>query len=108
MHVNTASNLIEVEFTHDELNRAMQMCDTNLSHMYLQNLRVALVRQLAMQEFTDPNKDGENQRERAYWKGQLDILDTLIDGIHNPTPVPINNPVSPQQEVFSNANSKVN
>lgn len=101
MQLNTGSDLLEVELTPEELNRAMQLCDTALSQVYLQNLRVGIFRLLATQEFTDPLKDAENQRVRAYWKGQLDILGTLVDGILNPTPVPMEQK-SPQQEVFTN------
>lgn len=104
MQINTASDLIEVTFLPEELNRAMQLCDSGLSQMYLQNSRVDIVRKLALQEFSKPAEDAENQRVRAYLKGQLDLLDALIEGILNPTPVPLENPQSPQQEVFSSSN----
>lgn len=104
MQINTASDLIEVTFLPEELNRAMQLCDSGLSQMYLQNSRVDIVRKLALQEFSKPAEDAENQRVRAYLKGQLDLLDALIEGILNPTPVPLENPTSPQQEVFSSSN----
>lgn len=104
MQINTASDLIEVTFLPEELNRAMQLCDSALSQMYLQNSRVDIVRKLALQEFSKPADDAENQRVRAYLKGQLDLLDALIEGILNPTPVPLENPQSPQQEVFSSSN----
>lgn len=101
MQINTASDLIEVTLLPEELNRAMQLCDSGLSQMYLQNSRVDIVRKLALQEFSKPAEDAENQRVRAYLKGQLDLLDALIEGILNPTPVPLENPQSPQQEVFA-------
>lgn len=83
------SELLETVFTPQEENVAMQLMDKNLSMAYLQNTRVGIFRQLAAQEFTDPTKDGENQRYRAYLKGQLDLLESLINGVLNPKPVPV-------------------
>lgn len=87
--LNTGSELLETELTPQEVNTAMQFKDTHLSIAYLQNSRVAIFRNLAGQEFTDPKDDAENHRIRAFWKGQLDILGILIDGALNPTPVPV-------------------
>jgi hypothetical protein len=89
MQINTGSELLEVLFTPEETNRAMQLCDTPLSIAYLTNTRIGIMRQLAEQEFTDPVKDPENQRIRAYLKGQYDLLGALIEGAVNPTPVPL-------------------
>lgn len=90
MQVNTASDLIEVLLTPEEQNRAMQLMDRNMSVIYLTNTKVAIMRQLAEQQFTDPEKDAENHRIRAYLKGQYDLLGSIIDGAMNPVPVPIN------------------
>jgi putative sterol carrier protein len=92
--LHTGSDLVETILTPHEKNVAMQMADKNLSYMYLQNSRVEIFRQLASQEFTDPLKDGENHRARAYLKGKLDLLADLLEGILNPDPVPVENPVS--------------
>lgn len=94
--LHTGSELVETILTPHETNVAMQMADKNLSYMYLQNSRVEIFRQLASQEFTDPNKDGENHRQRAYLKGKLDLLADLLEGILNPTPVPVENPTTSQ------------
>ncbi len=104
--IRLGSDLLEVEFTPEELNRAMQLCDSGASQMYLQNLRVDVVRKLYLQQFTKPEEDVENHRVRAYLRGQLDLLDSLIDGILNPTQVPLQNNVSPMQEVFTSRNSQ--
>jgi len=93
--VNTGSDLIEVLLTPHETHTAMQLMDKGLSVMYLQNSRVNIFRTLANMEFSDPTKDVEQHRQRAYLKGQLDILGTLIEGALNPTPVPINDEESP-------------
>jgi putative sterol carrier protein len=85
--VNTGSDLLETLLSSAEKNTAMQFQDTNLAVMYLTNSRIAIMRQLAEQEFTDPNKDGENQRIRAYLKGQYDLLGALIEGALHPDPV---------------------
>lgn len=89
MQVNTSSDLIEVLLTPQEQNTAMQLMDKNLSIMYITNTRIAIFRQLAEQEFSDPNKDGENHRIRSYLKGQYDILGSILDAAMNPTPIPI-------------------
>lgn len=88
--INTGSDLTEVMLTPAETNTAMQLMDRSLSIMYLQNSRVDIFRTLANMEFSDPTKDVELHRQRAYLKGQLDILGTLIEGALNPTPIPIN------------------
>ena len=94
--INTASDLQEVRFTPEELNKAMQLADKTLSILYLQNTKVGLVRILANQEFTDPADDMKEQRVRAYHKGQLDLLEALIQGCLEPSPVPINTEQQPQ------------
>ena len=88
--VNTGSDLIEVELTPQEIHVAMQLMDKALSLMYLQNSRVEIFRQLATMEYSDPSKDAETHRHRAYLKGQYDILGNIIDGALNPAPIPIN------------------
>ena len=88
--INTGSDLIEVELTPHETHTAMQLMDKSLSLVYLQNSRVTIFRTLANMEFSDPAKDVEQHRQRAYLKGQLDILGALVDGALNPTPIPIN------------------
>jgi putative sterol carrier protein len=90
--INLGSELLETTLTPQEVNVAMQLMNKDLSVAYLQNSRVNIFRQLATQEFTDPEKDGENHRVRAYLKGQLDILETLIQGALEPTPVPLEQP----------------
>jgi hypothetical protein len=85
--INTANEFLEVTFTPQETNIAMQLMDKHLSIMYLTNTRIAILRQLAEQEFTDPAKDGENHRARAYLKGQYDILGALIESATNPPSV---------------------
>jgi hypothetical protein len=87
--IHLGSDLLETELTPQEINQAQQFQQKDLTLAYLQNSKVMIFRQLASQEFTDPVKDGENQRVRAYWKGQLDILEQLISGALNPTPVPL-------------------
>lgn len=87
--MKTDSELLETELTPVEENLAMQMMDKNLSYAYLQNSRVNIFRILASQEFDKPEEDHKNQRIRAYYKGQLDLLETLCYGILNPTPVPL-------------------
>jgi hypothetical protein len=83
------SELLETEFTPQEKSMAMQFQHKELSIAYLQNHRVGIFRQLAMQEFEDPESDGKNQRVRAYWKGQLDLLEALIQSALNPEPIPL-------------------
>lgn len=96
--INTGSELLETLLTPEETNVAMQFSNRELSIAYLQNSKVEIFRTLANQEFSDPTKDGENHRIRAYLKGQLDLLTTLIEGAVNPTPVPLDtgNPSLPQ------------
>lgn len=90
--IHTGSELIETLFTPEERNIAMQLMDKNLSYQYLQNSRVQIFRQLAAQDFTKPAEDLENIRIRAYMKGQLDLLETLCNGILEPDPVPLQQP----------------
>jgi hypothetical protein len=94
-NLHTGSELLEVTFTPQELNTAMQLMDSTLSQLYLQNTRVGIFRELANQEFNGDAKEQEKaHKHRAYLQGQLAILDTLIAGILDPTPVPINDPQS--------------
>lgn len=87
--LHLGSELLEVVFTPQELNAAMQLSSKDLAVAYLQNTRVDIFRQLANQQFSDPSDDQKEQRIRAYLKGKLDILGDLIDGALNPTPVPV-------------------
>lgn len=106
--IHLGSDLLETVLTSAELNLAMQFAGTReLSIAYLQNSRVALIRTLATQEFTDPAKDGENQRGRAYLKGQLDLLDSLIYGAMNPTPVSLNEQSAHNPPIESSTSSSV-
>lgn len=90
--LNTGSDLIEVNFTHEELNTAMQLKDTALSQMYLGNLRVDTFRQMISIDFNEAGVgvDEIKLRQHAFLKGQLELLDTLIRGILNPAPIPVN------------------
>ena len=87
--INTGSELLEVVFTSQEKNTAMQLMDKNLSIMYLTNTKINILRQLAEQEFDDPETDAKNQRVRAYLKGQYDLLTALIQGALEPEPVEV-------------------
>jgi hypothetical protein len=86
--VNTSSDLIEVEFTPQELNTAMQMMDKMLSTMYLQNMRVTKLRQILGLEFNEDKEDENRMRQHAYLKGQVDLLKELVEGILDPAPIP--------------------
>lgn len=86
--INIGSDLLETIFTEDEAWTAKQLMDKNFSIQYLQNSRVAIVRQLAMQSFNDASKDQDNHRERAYLRGQLDLLDAIISAALEPGPAP--------------------
>ncbi len=91
--INLASDLVEVDFSPEELNTAQQLMDKNLSIMLLQNTRVALVRQLAAFTFSeDPTKLQHDFRVQANLSGQLDMLDGLIHQAYNPTPIPEKDP----------------
>ena len=83
------SELLETELTPSELNTAMQLSSKDLSIAYLQNTRVGIFRNLANQQFDDPAEDAKNHRMRVHLQGQLHILDALIEGAMNPTPVPL-------------------
>lgn len=93
--IETGSDLLEVKFTPEEEARAHQLVDRELTIMLLQNTRVGIMRNLATQEFTDPTQDGENHRMRAYWKGQYDILGSILDDAMKSVPAETGN--SPQQ-----------
>lgn len=97
----STSDLIEVVFTPEELNVAMQLQDKHMSIMYLQNTRVALFRQLVAMQFAKPEEDHEQFRQHAFLQGQLHILEALIQGACEPTQVPVAQEQSPQQEAFS-------
>jgi hypothetical protein len=84
--INTGSDLLEALLTPEETLLAQQFMDKNLSIMYLTNTRIGIMRQLADQEFSDPNKDGENHRVRAYLKGQYDLLGALLEGAISASP----------------------
>lgn len=94
--INTGSDLLETLLTPQEVNTAMQFMDKSLSICYLQNSRIAIFRQLAEQQFSNPAEDAEQQRVRAYFKGQYDLLGTLLEGAINPTPIPVGDS-QPQQ-----------
>lgn len=100
--INTGAEL-EVLFTPTEKNVAMQLMDKNLSIMYLTNTKLLLKTQLAEQQFSKPEEDVENQRIRAYLKGQYDLLTALIDGALNPEPVPVQDVSQPSP--LANLNS---
>lgn len=89
MDINTDSDLLEVNFTPQELNRAMQFMDRNLSIAYLQQLKINTFRQIVNLEFT-PEKQDTSISEHRYLTGRLHVLDELIAGVLNPTEVPIN------------------
>lgn len=78
--IDIGSDLLEMILTPEEEALARQFKDPALSIALLRNTRVSVMRQLAMQEFTDPNEDGTNHRARAYLKGQYDILIALENG----------------------------
>jgi hypothetical protein len=87
--IHLGSDLLETQFTPQELNTAQQLQNRDLSIALLQNTKVEIVRRLAFQQFEDPAQDEKEQRVRAYWKGQLDLLEQLIQTALNPTPVPL-------------------
>jgi hypothetical protein len=95
MEINTESDLLEVKFTHQELNRAAQMMDRQLSLAYLQQLRVNTFRLICALRFT-PDELDNSVAEHRYLTGRLDVLDELIRGILNPPEVPINDDGSSQ------------
>ncbi len=101
MELNLSSDLLEVNFTPHELNTAMQLMDKSLSQMYLQNLRVAVFRSLCLLEF-DPLDTAKQDamKQWIYLRGQLYILDALIQGILSPSEIPLDTP-TPQQQVFN-------
>lgn len=89
--IKLTSDLLEVEFTHKELNTAAQFSDKNLSLMYLQNRRTEIFRQLVSIKFNESGKEDVELRQHAYLVGQLDLLKDLIDTAYNPPsaiPVP--------------------
>lgn len=98
--IDTSSDLIEVTFTPQELNKAMQLCDSNLSLAYLQKLRVAIFRQIVSLRFT-PDEQEASIAEHRYHTGRLDFVDELIRGILNPEPVPVNNGNQDNSQVFT-------
>lgn len=77
--INTGSEFLETVFEPMEEYQAKTFQSRDLTIAYLQNSKVSILRNLATQEFSDPSKDAENQRARAYMKGQLDIIQALID-----------------------------
>jgi ligand-binding sensor domain-containing protein len=96
MRVNTGSDLLEVELTEEEAFRASQLGDRELTIILLQNTRVGIFRQLATQQFSKPDEDEENHRVRSYWKGQYDILGTILDEAMKSAPSATgNSPINP-------------
>lgn len=94
--INLGSDLLETTFTPEEQNQAMQLMDKGLSLAYLQNSRVQIFRELVSLTFDDSERDTNTIRAHAYLRGKLDVLDQLITGALEPTPVPIN-PENAQQ-----------
>lgn len=94
--INTGNDLTEILMTEEELFQAKTFASSGLALAMLQNTKVQIVRRLAYQELEDPLKDVERIRERAYLKGQLDLLDTLCtEAINAQAPVPSTQPVQP-------------
>lgn len=89
MEINTASDLLEFNFTPEETNRAMQLQDRQLSLMYLQQMRIATFRQIVALRYT-PEDVEKSVSEHRYLSGRLDCLDELIRGILEPTQLPVN------------------
>lgn len=87
--INTGSDLLETILTPQEKNTAMQFQNKELTIAYLQNTKVDLIRTLANQRFDKAVEDTDNQRQRAYTQGQLDLITALIDGAISPEPVPV-------------------
>jgi len=93
--INTASDLLEVTFTPEEKAIAMQLMDKTLSQLYLQNTRVQIFRQIASLTYKPEERD-RSILEHASLMGQIEILDTLIEGLLNPEQPPVNPATSTQ------------
>lgn len=92
--ISLSSDLLEVEFSSQELYGAQTLSNTNLAINLLQNTRVDLIRQLATFTFDDDANTQKELRAHAYLRGKLDMLDELINQAFNPTPVS-ESPVNP-------------
>ncbi len=86
--LNTASDLLEVDFTPEELHAAMQLGDKALSQMYLQNMKVAKIRLRLAVAFNEKAKDEDNMRQVAWLDGQIALLAELCENLMYPTPIP--------------------
>lgn len=92
-----STDLLEVSFTPQEEYEAKKFLNSNCTYALLQNYKIQRIRQLATQRFDDPEKDATNQRERAYWIGQLDLLESICDDFLQAEP-PVVNPSTQQPQ----------
>lgn len=90
------NELTEFNLTPQEKHTAMQLADRQLSACYLQNTRVGVFRAINALNFGPEERDG-NILLHAYFKGQLELLDSLIAGIQNPEQPPVDPANSPNQ-----------